>query len=205
MKFCAMCGKQVDSINNIEKKTSNPTATKKKNSGRSAWLLIVSVLAVISIGFNITQFFMHQRNEEQLKEEVASLNKKVFSQTYTISSQAIEIANLGETCDLYDKIVKGMRGGNAGYASKNFFASDSVIVVSRNDKNCKFTLTANWPGGGSVDVSYSSLAASVSFDNNEWDTSTQMTVHPRMKGVTVVTFSNNVDSKTFKVLIIVTD
>ena len=33
----------------------------------------------------------------------------------------------------------------------------------------------------------------------------QMTIKPRIEGVTAVIFSNDVDSKTFKVIIIVTD
>ena len=43
------------------------------------------------------------------------------------------------------------------------------------------------------------------FDQNSWKTSTTMTLKPQQEGYTVATFSNNVDSKTFSILIIVTD
>ena len=130
---------------------------------------------------------------------------ELSNKTTTINQQKAEISNLKKKGNYFDEIVNEMRYGNAGYAAYNFFASDSVIVVSKNDTNRKFTLTANWPNGGTVEVDYSSSAAWVSFDNNEWYTSTKMTVHPESKGVTVVTFSNTVDSNVFKVLIVVTD
>ena len=87
----------------------------------------------------------------------------------------------------------------------NFKSDESVIVVRKNEKDRKFTLTANWPSYGYVDVSYSSYAATVSFDKDSWSTSTKMTVNPHSVGATVVTFSNTVNSDTFKILIIVTD
>jgi hypothetical protein len=126
-------------------------------------------------------------------------------QAATIRQQKAELSKLKDKSNYFDEIVREMRYCNTGYAAYNFFASDSVIVVSKNDTNRKFTLTANWPNGGTVEVDYSSDAAWVSFDNNNWRTSTTMTVHPISKGVTVVTFSNTVDYNAFKVLIVVTD
>lgn len=181
--------------------------------------IILTIALVLSIIGNIVQFFFHSYDTEDIREQLAaaketiadrdesitSYKNKISSQTTTINQQKTEISNLKDKGSYFDDIVSDMRYGNAGYASSNFFASDSVIVVGKNDTDCKFTLTANWSNGGTVEVEYSSSAAWVSFDNDEWYTSTQMTVHPRSKGVTVVTFSNDVDSKTFKVLIIVTD
>lgn len=77
-------------------------------------------------------------------------------------------------------------------------------MVNINERNRKFTLTANWSTGGTVSVGYSGKAAAVFFDNDSWTTSTEMTIFPLQEGVTAVTFINDVDSKTFKVLIIVT-
>lgn len=181
--------------------------------------IILAIALSLSIIGNIAQFFFHSYHTEEIREQLAvakdtiadrdesitSYKNKISSQTTTINQQKTEISNLKDKGSYFDDIVSDMRYGNAGYASSNFFASDSVIVVGKNDTDCKFTLTANWSNGGTVEVEYSSSAAWVSFDNDEWYTSTKMTVHPRSKGVTVVTFSNDVDSKTFKVLIIVTD
>lgn len=48
-----------------------------------------------------------------------------------------------------------------------------------------------------------SLPAYVDFDQNRWTTSTKMTIQPNHSGVTVVTFSNDVNRQTFDVIIIV--
>ena len=143
-------------------------------------------------------------NVNELEKEVASQNRSINLKQKEIDSQKSKISSLEKKASYYDAIIRGMQFGNTGYASSNFFASDSVIVVSKNEVNRKFKLTANWSSGGTVYVDYSSNAAVVSFDNDEWSTSTQMTVHPLSEGVTIVTFSNSVNSKTFKVLIIVT-
>ena len=87
--------------------------------------------------------------------------------------------------DLVDSLYKGFP---VGY----------IIVRS-------FTLTAHWSAGGTVETTYSGSSALVSFDEDSWYSSTGITITPMRKGITAVTFSNSVDSNTFKVLIIVTD
>lgn len=203
---------------------SNAPASKLPEKWRIG-IAIVLVLAILSVALNMYQYFSYQNNSativEQLNEanntissqkseidalekEVSSQKRKINLQEQTITSQENNISSLDKKSKLYDSIVSGMKSGNAGYAASNFFASDSVIIVGKNETNRKFKLTANWSNGGSVYVDYSSNAAWVSFDKSEWSTSTQMTVHPKSEGVTIVTFSNSVDSRTFKVLIIVT-
>ncbi|MBQ7851394.1 MAG: hypothetical protein IJ342_00730, partial [Muribaculaceae bacterium] len=198
---------------------SNETTASNRSYGHSVWTVVASILMVASIALNVFQYFTYQNDTKSIREQLSvanstinelevqafALNDLMKAKNETIIEQKTEISNLQEKGRYFDDIVSGMRYGNAGYASKNFFASNSVIIVSKDDKDCKFTLTANWSNGGTVEVEYSSSAAWISFDKDEWTTSTPITVHPQSKGVTVVTFSNDVDSKTFKVLIIVTD
>lgn len=210
------------------------TTPQKKNQKKwKIASIILIVLVVISLAANAAQFFYHNYSTADIQAQLDAANKtiaekdasitsyknKISSQTTTINQQKTEISSLKtEISSLktvisslktksgyFDDIVSGMRYGNAGYAASNFFSNDSVIVVSKSNSSYKFTLTANWSNGGTVEVDYSSSCAYVTFDNNEWYTSTKMTVHPRSKGVTVATFSNSVNSQTFKVLIIVTD
>ncbi len=223
--------KEVGKLNDSDKAIS---ARKKKNSRIRKGLSIVLIVAVfLSIAGNIGQYFFYSHSISDIEVRLEKANKiieekeialtsyieeissktatiasnktKIASQETTINQQKKQISDLKVKKDYFDEIVSKMRYGNAGYAASNFCASDSVIIVDKNDTSCKFTLTANWANGGTVSVDYSSGAARVSFDNNSWSKSTSMTVHPYREGVTVVTFSNNVDSKTFKVLIIVTD
>lgn len=196
---------------------SNTNVTSKTGKGRILISLIL-IVGILSIALNVFQYVSYKNTiatvEEQLKtadgaiktleKEVASQKRSVELKQKSIDAQKQKITALEKKANNFDDIVSGMQFGNTGYAASNFFANDSVIVVRKNETNRKFKLTANWSSGGTVYVDYSSNAAVVSFDNDEWSTSTQMTVHPLSEGVTIATFSNSVNSKTFKVLIIVT-
>ena len=186
-------------------------------------LALLSVLLVASIGFNVMQYIQGKKTIEtvvsqtekirELERTVSDQNNKIsvqenamLSQRATISEQKATITSLERRAGYFDAICEEFKTGNIGYASNNFKSSESVIVVDKNERNRKFTLTANWTSGGTVSVDYfRSGVATVAFDNDSWTTSTKMTVRPWGSGVTAVTFSNNVNSQTFKVLIIVTD
>ena len=191
--------------------------TPKKRS--KAPIIILSVICLLLVAANIAQFFLYKEavrdTEQQLitaNNTITANNKKIddledtiSTQTKTINSQKNTISNLEDDSDHYNEIIRYAKNEDFGYAASNFRASTGVIVVDKDDDDYKFTLTANWTYGGTVEVDYSSSAAWVEFDKNDWSTSTTMTVIPNYEGVCVVTFSNDVDSKTFSVLIIVTD
>ena len=196
------------------KKVQPSKKSQKKWQIASIVLIVVSVLLLAA---NIAQFFCYKYNVADIQGKldaareviedkdasIASYKKEISSQTTTIDDQKAEIRRLQTKSWYIDEIVSQMRYCNTGYATNNFFASDSVIVVNKNEKNRQFTLTAHWSSGGTVYMDYSSYAAWVTFDNDTWRKSTTMTVHPQEKGMTVVTFRNDVDLETFKILIIV--
>ena len=196
-------------------KTRSTTNTGKTSAGGKtlkvlSWILVV--LATSALVIALYQIYgLRNQNEEQLaqintlQEKISDLETTINKQNNTINSQKKTIANLKPKADNYDDICSSLKYGNIGFAAYNFKSDESVIVVRKNEKDRKFTLTANWPSYGYVDVSYSSYAATVSFDKDSWSTSTKMTVNPHSVGATVVTFSNTVNSDTFKILIIVTD
>ena len=195
-KKCTGCGKQY-----FRAKTTVP-------------MIVLTILFVASVGLNIVQFFQNKNALDtvstqeteitNLEKKVSALNNTISTQKSTISTQKSTIKSLEGKAGYFDDICKELSFGNIGYAASNFKASESIILVDKSETNRKFTLTANWTNGGTVSVDYSGLSAFVSFDNDSWTTSTKMTIEPWREGVTAVTFSNNVDSKTFKVIIIVT-
>lgn len=208
--FCKKCGAAID-----------PTTKKCTGCGKQYFkakitipLVLLFVLLITSAGINVVQCLREKATIEtvasqaakieELEKTVASQKSAISSQKSTIASQKNIIALFEEKSGYFDTICKELSSGNLGYAADNFRASESVIVVDRNETNRKFTLTANWTKGGSVLVEYSHDVAVVSFDNDSWTMSTKMTINPRHPGVTSVTFSNNVDSRAFKILIIVT-
>ena len=226
IKYCSKCGSLIDNI------TKQCTGCKKQyfkviKFKKSYVILVFLILLLLTINVIVTvtnnrlnenNIDLNQHIDKQI-EKIELLEQKNKNLLAEVEILEREIANNKSTIGRLNKqsldnkikaghftdIVNGTRYGNIGYAASNFFASDSVIVVSKGEFNKKFNLTAYWSNGGSVIVSYSSDAAKVSFDNESWSKSTEMTVIPREVGVTVVTFSNNVDSKSFKILIVVED
>lgn len=166
-------------------------------------IVLLAVFLVASIGCNVYQYLASQDSINK----ISSLESTVSSQKSEISSLNSQAGNNKDKAESYDDLISALSYGNIGYASSNFQSSESVIVVKKNEQNRKFILTANWSNGGTVDTSYSPTlpTAYVSFDNDEWDTSTTMTVEPVRAGITTVTFSNDVDGRAFKVIIVVTD
>ncbi len=199
--FCKSCGGKIDGHS---QKCSVCGKPYKKTVSFGLFLpvtLILGVLLVISLVANIIQIFV----TNDLDKEHSEQNSIISSQEDTISTQNEKIENLEVGSGYFDKICDELSYGNVGYASDNFRASESVIVVSKNETGKKFILTAHWSGGGTVSTNYSGSSATVSFDQNNWTTSVSMKVNPVSEGVTVVNFSNNKDSKTFKVIIVVTE
>ena len=120
-------------------------------------------------------------------------------------SETTPPTDIAEKAREYEHICRSLENSVIGFSSSNFRAYDSIILLNQSEKNRKTTLVAHWDEGGHVTASYSSSHATVSFDEETWDTSTTLTVHPHSPGATVVTFSNSVNAKQFKILIIVTE
>lgn len=156
---------------------------RKKNT-----MIIISVVVILILVFlNVVQY-----------AERDTLQSRIMTKEVTIAS-------LDKKAEYYDTICEELNSGNIGYATDNFKSSENIILMSQNTISRNFILTAHWQNGGTVEMEYSGDSASLSFDNNSWNTTTPVSVVPNCEGVTVVTFKNNVDSNTFKVIIIVTE
>ena len=189
---------------------------KKRNK---APIIILSIICTLLIVANVAQYFLYKEavkdTEQQLvsanntidanNRKITELQNTVSSQKTTINTQKTKITKLEAIEDYYDAICQHMKNGNIGAASSAFKVDDSVIVVRKKETGRKITLTTTYDGGGTVNVDYSSYAATLEFDEDSWYSTTTLTVDPSYEGVTVATFSNTENSQTFKVLIIVTD
>lgn len=180
-EFCQYCGAKIEHI-----PTPAPPPKRKKTL-----VIVLSSLCILLAAVNIGQYVSYRNSSNNLETEIADLEAK--------------ITDLKKISNNYNLIISKSRGKKFGYASNNFMADTGVIIVRKTSRYYKFTLTADWSGGGTVNIRYSSSAAYISFDNDEWTNSTTASVIPRHEGVCVATFSNDVDENTFSVLIIVTD
>lgn len=201
---------------NKNHKTKNAVLTEKRPLKK--WIAAVVFLSVCLLaltGLNIYQYMSVQDKTvkmSELSERIDELNSTLSQKETSIKTKNSEITtlknqvdSLKDSADKYETIINAVKHGNLGYAASNFQSSEDIIVVGQNETNRKFTLVANWPNGGSVSVGYDTYypAASIDFDQDNWTTSTKITVNPNYSGVTVVTFSNDVDWQAFDIIIIV--
>lgn len=195
-------------------KTESDKKSKKKPWGTWA-LSAVSVLLAIALGLTLFQnHVLRTQNAEHLaqlnttREKVDELEAANDKQTSTINSQKEIITSLYPRASSFSDLCNYL-GSRLGYGSNDFKASEGFIVVRKDEKNRKFTLTANWNDGDIVLVSESSSAASISFNNNSWPGTATVTIHPKSVGLTIVTFYKSsgtfLDVLPFRVLILVVE
>lgn len=156
----------------------------------------------ITIEDQSTKLSEKDKELSQKNKEISDKDKKISSQESTINTQKNKISSLETKAEYFSSISTALKSGNIGYAASNFNCSQSIILVKKGETK-KITLTANWSNGGTVSLSYSNYAAYVDFDQSNWSYSTTLSITGNSTGVSVVTFSNDVNSKTFKIIIIV--
>lgn len=194
-----------DSLSEHQNKSNThqiEASIQKKDSKKSVVLAIcLTALLFVSGGLNIYQSVQI----ENLNSTISDKDTQIKNKRTEITNLKNKVSSLEDDAENYDTLISAIKYGKLGYASSNFQSSESVIVVGRNEKNREFTLTAYWSNGGNVSVDYDTYlpAAYVDFDQNSWSISTKMTIEPRHSGITVVTFSNDVNRQTFDVIIIV--
>lgn len=187
-----------------------PVESKKRGVPVAAkvFLIILPVLLVVSLAVNVAQLVRGAGAAQLVADQQDTIQRQeseIYDQDRQIADLTGKVYELGITSGYYEQICDVLSSGKIGYAANNFRTSESVIVVSKNQTNRKITLTAYWSNGGTVSTDYSGSSAYLSYDANEWNTSTTLTIEPQFEGLTTVTFSNNRDSDTFKILIIVTE
>ena len=224
-EFCPSCGAKTGAVSygssgpvaaDLKARPKREKAASKKKS--KATIMILFIICLLFYGANVLQYFLYTEAIEDTEQQLAAANKTiadnrtqitelqetVSTQSETINAQKTTITGLEDAAAFYDEILHRAEGEDFGYAAENFFVDTGLIVLGKDD-TYRFSLTANWPEGGTVYVDYSSSAAVLNFDDSEWSTSTTMTVYPYSEGVCMATFSNSVDDMTFSVMILVTD
>ena len=189
-------------VQRINNETPSAPAVSKNSKWPRAVLII---LAIALAGLNAFQFYLHT----QSLNDIASKDSEIKKNSQTITSLEKQVSNNELKASYFDFISDAARRGTLGYAASNFYASEDLIVISKSQTNRKFTLTAHWQNGGNVSVDYDFNGmlppALVDFDKNSWSTSVSMSIIPYHEGITRVIFTNDVDSKSFDILIIVTE
>ena len=137
--------------------------------------------------------------EEKLEEAEAERQRSEAMLLYTKS----ELKEAQKDAYNFDLIRSFLTKSDAGYASDQFYASKSVLILSMTGGAQTFSLTSLF-SGGKYFYSVSGNCVSVSFPEDLWYDTTTVRVAPRTTGTSYITFSNSLNSQTFRVLVIVT-
>lgn len=194
-----------------------------KRSGKVSKIIAVAflVLFIASVGVNAFQFFNARTAVKELKNNNIELSDKLTKAQDAVKTAERKVSELSESnaalksdnsrltkkASYYDAILEALSRAPLGYANSRFHASESIIIVNKGTTH-QFRLTANWPNGGTVYTSAepygtSQHVAGIEFLEDNWDTSTRMSVDSWRTGVEIVTFSSDQDSQEFTIVIIV--
>lgn len=180
-------------------------------------LVIITVLLAGSLFANLYLYFTNHSQIEILESEIsnlekekANLQKKNNDQEATISSQKTKISSLqSEILSLKtaktdgSKLYYSLDGFSYGTKYSDYYSSTEVVVVRVGEtKTFKITFNVNTQSTVSFqgDNSYSICKWVKNWDNNG---SCDVEVTGKTAGTTTYTFTNEYNSHSFKVLVIV--
>ena len=216
-KFCKYCGGLIDQ------------STKKCTAcGKQFFVFPVKNALFVICAISITAAFIiifYQRvtfseKERSLQSELSEKSQSITSlessnktKDSTIDSLNSQISSLKDQVTDYKQdsetlssIISFLQNKNTGSASSKFKASDKIFVVDRFDTQTSFILTCDFPGFTNILTSKKGSSADIIFSQDRWyGSTTKLFINPSSVGTTVITFSNDQNTQTFKIMIIVTN
>lgn len=214
-RFCKRCGNPIDP----EKHICSSCGFRPFNFSIKNLLFLISVILLVSsiayLVFLRTNYLdaIATANEditskesiiETLKTDNLSLENNIKTLNKHIDESEEQISLLEKDSKTLDVILSFLQSSNAGFASSKFKASDKIFVVKKNDIQTSFTLTCGFSGSTTVSTRNSGTAANIVFTQDEWyGATTKLLISPKSIGTAIITFSNNQNTQTFKILIVV--
>lgn len=208
--FCQYCGAKVEIVEEIvinqEPQIIIKPEKSKENYSKSKFLFWVITLVIMTlIGLNIYQFMSTAAFKTEintLNKEVAELNKQLDDREEKFNYYFDKYNENRFKASDYDKVIEFLSSPNAGYASNNYYASDSIVVLKKGGSYKSINITCKY---------YNTTVYSQCSDlkiRAEWsmlwnNMTTSIKIYPELTGVSTVTFTNDSNSESFKVMVIV--
>ena len=147
-----------------------------------------------------------ENNLKEAQNQVASLNNQVNSLNYQISSLNQDIKNLqSKGSEEYNKLVSNIRDLNS--PATNYYSDRNVVYVKKGSStNIRIICTISSTKGFNVhsNTANGSICGVKWGSYNSSSKSFPFTITGSSVGSTVITFTNDYNSESFKVLVIVT-
>lgn len=207
--FCQFCGELIEKAADqkmVEIASPEAEASPSQKDRKKPVAIILAIALLLSVIANAAQLYYSSMRAEEIDglnqniaakaEEVAELKQEISSKNNKISSLQAEYNNYKTLCNF-------IKNETPGYGSNLFYVSDGLIVLNQHASK-EITLTTLYYGYVTISTKASGNSATISFNEDSWyGSSTTLTVYGRSKGITTVTFSTNVDTTTFKVMVVV--
>ena len=197
-EFCQYCGSKIENKFFKIIPEGNPQKAKILESDKTTNILenaVIIACIVVSIALCFCLLTMKSQ-----KEEITTLNSTV-SQYESKYEKAKQESN--DNYQKYHSIINFLRSPDAGYASSNYYASDSIVVLNKNGFakdvyiTCKYYNTSIYFNNADTSVVLPTWS-------NSWNGNTiSISFSPVLTGTSIVKFTNDYNNESFRVMVIV--
>lgn len=181
-------------VANTSYENGSKSVVPKSNSGL---IIILVLLTLVSLGLGA---FLYQKYDEirALEAKYQTLDNK-----YEALQDEYDVAE--EKAKKYDKLIKPLtKNSSLGFSASEYIfvlspkqesTFDLTTIFTNSDKDEKKTILTNQNG----------YSAKVEFTEDEWSFGTKIKITAVQPGTTTVHFTNTVDSKSFDIIVFVTN
>lgn len=184
---------------------------KKKGKGALIASIILGILALALLALNAYQYFVMGAD---VKDDLKNAEKDLKAAQTELSDLKDDYADLeedydelmdsaGNAAETFAKICDYGDGNVIGFGSNEFYAHRSVIVMAEGQKEY-FTITCGYSSNvtASLDIDDDDVI-DANFSGSWSGDDTDVNVEALEAGVSLITFTNDVNNDTFAVLVIV--
>lgn len=190
-----------------------PTPAKKKGKGAVILSIVLGILVLALLALNAYQYFVMSAD---IKDDLSASEKELKAVSSELADLEEEYADLqddyddlldssGVAADAFDRLCDFADYNVVGIGSKDFFPHRSVIVLSEGDSEY-FTITCSYTSNVTVNLSVDGDDVIDANFSGSWNgDETDVTVEGLHPGVALIDFTNDLNSDSFSVLVIVVD
>lgn len=188
--FCPLCG---SAVHRIEDNKTDLSSGKKSITKETAIALIVLLVILCSAIIGLLS------TVSQTRQEYAQVSEKYNQLSKQYNDLKSENQKNKATAKKYNDAVNYL----TAESNLNFSASNYIFTLQSNSTET-FRLTTKFDKEFWITFDKEGHSADLEFLESNWSQSTMMKITAKTEGVTWFRFKNNVDSKEFSIIVIVT-
>lgn len=192
---------------------NEPAPAKKKGKGGVILSIVLGILVLALLALNAYQYFVMSAD---IKDDLSASEKELKAVSSDLADLEDEYSDLqddydalldssGVAADAFEKLCDYVDYNVIGIGSKEFFPHRSAIVISEGD-TAYFTVTCAYTGNVTINLSIEGDdIVDANFSGDWTGDETDVVIEGLSQGVALIEFTNDLNSDTFSVLVIVVD